>query len=311
MLIAFLYPYLIEDLDLSDYDLVISLNNSFSHGVITNQDTVHINYYHSPMRFIWDYYHKYPNDLRLGFFKNFIWKLIALKLRIWDFAASKRGDYRICISQEIKKRIKKYYKLDAKVINPPVDLKGLKYKDSDGYYLIISRLSKYKNIDLAVKAFNENGKKLVIAGSGKELGNLKKLADENIEFLGYVSDKRRLELFSKCKGFICLASAEDFGLTPIEAMACGKPVFAYESGGIKETVENKVNGILFKELNIECFNEKFKEFEEFISNKWSKDVNTKHSKKFSKDRFRLEFKEFTSEVYRKHTGKDLKFKNLN
>ena len=273
--LAFLYPYLIEDLDLSDYDLVISLNNSFSHGVITNQDTVHINYYHSPMRFIWDYYHKYPNDLRLGFFKNFIWKLIALKLRIWDFAASKRGDYRICISQEIKKRIKKYYKLDAKVINPPVDLKGLKYKDSDGYYLIISRLSKYKNIDLAVKAFNENGKKLVIAGSGKELGNLKKLADENIEFLGYVSDKRRLELFSKCKGFICLASAEDFGLTPIEAMACGKPVFAYESGGIKETVENKVNGILFKELNIECFNEKFKEFEEFISNKWSKDVNTK------------------------------------
>ncbi|MBI95582.1 glycosyl transferase [bacterium] len=304
--LAFLYPYLIEDLDLSDYDLVISLNNSFSHGVITNQDTLHINYYHSPMRFIWDYYHKYPKDLELGLFKSLIWKLISLKLRIWDFTASKRADSRICISQEIKKRIKKYYKLDAKVINPPVDLKGLKHKDSEDYYLIISRLSKYKNIDLAVKAFNKNGKKLLIAGTGKELDNLKNLAKENIEFLGYVSNERKLDLFSRCKGFICLASAEDFGLTPIEAMACGKPVFAYKSGGIKETVEDKVNGILFKELSVECFNKKFKEFERFISKQWSKDVNIRHAKKFSKERFQLEFKEFISQAYKKHTGKNLK-----
>ena len=305
--LAFLYPYLIENLDLSEYDLVISLSNSFAHGVVTNQDTVHISYIHSPMRFIWDYYHKYPKDLKLGILKSFVWKIISHKLRLWDFVASKRSDTRICISREIQKRIQKFYKLDSIIINPPVNLDGLEYNESEGYYLIISRLSKYKNIDLAVKAFNKNGKRLIIAGTGSELSNLKKIANKNIEFLGYVDEEKRLDLFSKCEGFICLASSEDFGLTPIEAMACGKPVFGFKSGGIKETVENNVHGILFEKLTVENFNENFLKFEDFIKNKWSKDKNIKHAQKFSSQRFTEEFKSFVFEYYKDKTGYKIKF----
>lgn len=298
--LVFIYPNLIDNLDLSQYDLVISLSNSFSHGVLTNQETLHIAYYHSPMRFIWDYFNQYTKDLEFGYFKSFVWKIFSKKLRIWDFSASRRADFRICISKEIQKRIKKYYKLDAKIINPPVKLDGLKYLDSQDYYLIISRLSKYKNIDLAVRAFNKIGKKLVIAGSGKELNNLKKIAHKNIEFLGYVSDEKRLELFSKCKGFICLAKSEDFGLTPIEAMACGKPVYALNSGGVKETVENNVHGVLFNELTEKSFLEGFNKFEDFINKKWSKDTNIKHAQSFSSQRFRKEFLNFVNNCLKEH-----------
>lgn len=305
--LVFLYPHLIDNLDLSQYDLVISLSNSFSHGVLTNQETCQISYYHSPTRFIWDYFQQYQIDLELKGLKKLIWKVVAHKLRIWDFVASKRADFRICISQNIQNRLQKYYKLDAKIIYPPVNLEGLEYKQDEGYYLIISRLSKYKNVDLAIRAFNQNGKKLIIAGTGSDEKNLKNLANQNIEFLGYVSDEKRLELFQKCKGFICLARSEDFGITPVEAMACGKPVFALNDGGIKETVQDQIHGILFKELTLESFEEGFQEFEKFIQSKWNKDTNLKQATKFSSNRFREEFLEFVKECYREKTNQELKF----
>jgi len=304
-LLVSLYPLVIENLNLSEYDLVISLNNSFSHGVITNSQTCHVAYYHSPMRFIWDYWKQYPIDLNMGRFKRIIWSLIAKKLRVWDFIASQRPDYRIAISNVIKGRIRKYYRSSSKVINPPVNTEQFKPKAAQDFYLIISRLSKYKNIDLAIKGFNKLGKKLIIAGTGKEEDNLRKIADSNVELLGYVSEEKRIELFETCKGFIVLANEEDFGITPIEAMACGKPVLAYRDGALLETIQEGKHGTFFDNLTEESFLEGFAKFEEFIEHTWSAKENILQARKFSADRFRTEFLDYLESAYMEKTGKKL------
>jgi len=297
----FLYPHLIENLDLSDYDIVISLSNSFSHGVITNEDTLHVSYYHSPMRFIWDYYHEYPKDLKMNKFFRIIWSYFSTKLRVWDFVASKRSDLKICISNVVKKRIKKFYRSDAIIINPPVNISEFSSGKDKGYFLIISRLSAYKNIDLAINAFNTNGKKLIIAGTGDQESYLKSIARDNIEFKGRVCDSERVELLKHCRGFICL-NEEDFGLTPIEAMASGKPVFALKKGGYTETIRDDINGKFFTELNIENFLQHFKDFETFINDKFDYKQSISDAKKFSEERFKEEFINQIKSAYFKKTG---------
>ncbi len=242
-----LMPYAFENFDLSEYDIVISSSHSCAKGVITKPETVHISYCHSPMRYAWDDCHKYIKEYRMPWPISSFIPYMMTKIRIWDRASSDRVDQFVANSEYVAKRIKKYYQRDSKVIYPFVDLDKFKIKAKeikDGYFLALGRLIPYKKFDLLVDTFNENGLPLKIIGTGKDFAKLKKMAKENIEFLAYVSDKELQKYYSEANALL-FPQVEDFGITPLEAMACGTPVIAYNKGGALETVTND-SGVFFE-----------------------------------------------------------------
>ncbi len=241
------FPQAIEELDLAEYDVVISSSNSFAHGVITRPNTLHITYCYSPMRYAWDWTHQYliENNIGFGPIGIFIRKIIS-DLRVWDFLASKRTDIWVAISKTVAGRIKKYYHKDSIVIYPPTEIDELlKYnKPAKDYYLIVSRLTQYKNIDLAILAFNKLKLPLYIIGEGADEKRLKSLAGQTIKFLGWVDDKTRDKYWSECRAFL-FPGEDDFGLAPVQAMAAGRPVIALRAGGATETIVDGVTGEFF------------------------------------------------------------------
>lgn len=251
-LIPFLMPIAIEQFDLSYFDVVISNSTSFAKGVITKPQTRHISYCMTPTRYLWDDSHRYLIE------SNYPWlfkKLIPLflnYLRIWDIEASLRVDRFIAISNFIQTRIKKYYNRDAGVIHPAIDCSKYSIGENNSlhskqdYFLMVGRMVPYKKFDLAIKVFNATGDKLKIIGDGPEFKHLKRIANSNIEFLGLISDYDMPEFYSYCKAVI-FPQEEDFGLVPLEAMASGRPVIAYRSGGALETVIDEESGVLFDE----------------------------------------------------------------
>jgi glycosyltransferase involved in cell wall biosynthesis len=299
------YPYAAEQFNLSSYDLVISDSNSFAKGVLTKPETIHICYCHTPTGYLWHYYREYLEEQRLSNISKTIVSKLLHKLRIWDAQAAHRVDYFIANSKNVQKRIKKYYNRDSVVIYPPVDLdklkpetKNTKSQPKDGnFFLIVSRLSPYKKINLAIEAFNKLPReRLKIVGEGSELENLKRLARPNIEFIGYVPDERLKEYYENCRALI-FPGEEDFGITPVEAMAFGKPVIAYKKGGVLESVIDGKTGVFFEKptssnlldaLNV--FKEKEKQFEASIIKK--------QAEKFDKAVFQKKIRQFISEVTR-------------
>jgi len=283
-----LMPTGVEDLDLSDYDLVISNCNSFAKGVLINPETTHISYIHSPTRYLWDYYHNYIKEHKLSGAKSIISLPLFCWLRLWDRSASQRPDHYLANSNNVAKRIKKFYQKESKVVYPGVDTKDF-YSDKKGsYFLIVSRLSKYKNIELAVKAFNQLGERLLVIGTGPEQKRLKSISKKNIEFLGFKSDEMVRSYYSRARGFI-FPQEEDFGLTPIEAMASGVPVIALKKGGALETIIDKQTGLFFKEKSIEDLKKTVKEFIK-IEKSFDKKVLSNQANKFSKQEFKRNFK---------------------
>lgn len=243
-------PLAVEGLDLSEYDLVISSSSAFAHGILTDTECVHICYCHSPMRFAWDYTHEYLADKWFSPVKRWLAGRALKKIRVWDKIASDRPDVYIANSHHVKDRIAKYYRLQSEVIYPPVEVEKFKLSDSDdGYYLIVSTLAAYKKIDLAINLFNKIGKKLVIIGDGPEREFLESIAGKNIELKGRLSDDECKKYYESCRAFI-FPSEEDFGITMIEAMACGKPVLAYNAGGATEFIKPGVNGEFFNEQSL-------------------------------------------------------------
>lgn len=250
-----LYPYLMplafESFDFDEFDLVISVTSEAAKGIITKPHTLHICYCLTPTRYLWNGYFHYKNSLNLGIFTpivRFFYTFISTKLRLWDQIASRRPDYFITISQNVSERVKKYYRRNSKIIYPPVDtdlFKPSKGQTDGVYYLIVSRLVSYKNINIAIDAFNKLGLPLVIIGSGKEKNHLKHIAHKNIRFIdGDLTDHQLMEYYQKCKAVIFTAD-EDLGLVPLEAQACGKPVLAYKRGGALETVKDGITGEYF------------------------------------------------------------------
>lgn len=243
-----LYPIAIEKFDLSEYDLVISSSSAFAKGVITRSNTKHICYCHTPMRYIWDSFPSYIENQKINrLLKPFVF-LYLNYLRLWDKASSSRVDKFIANSKNVSSRISKYYRNDSIVIHPPVDVNSFQVSDQNAnYFLIVSRLEPYKRIETAIKAFNLlPNRQLIIIGDGSDMNRLKKMASKNIEFLGHESDEIIKEYFKNCRAFIATAIDEDFGITPVEAMACGKPVLALKSGGYKESVIDGVTGIFYE-----------------------------------------------------------------
>ena len=239
-------PKAIESFDFSEFDAVISSSSAFAHGLKTNKEVKHICYCHSPMRYAWDYTHQYTQGMsfpmQLGVAR------LLNEIRVWDFESSNRPDVMIANSQHVQKRISKYYRRASDVIYPPVKIKDFKAtKDHDDYFLIVSALTPFKRIDLAIEAFNKLGRHLVIIGDGSQRKILESMAKDNIEFLGRRSDEEVVEYMQNCRAFI-FPGEEDFGMTPVEAMAAGKPVLAYGAGGVLESVIEGETGEFFSEL---------------------------------------------------------------
>ncbi|MBI3671561.1 glycosyltransferase [Candidatus Azambacteria bacterium] len=261
-----LLPIAVESFDLSDYDIVISSSSVFAKGVVTNPGTVHICYCHSPARFLWDYNERYLKDEKNNaLFKPFI-KYLIHKARIWDRSSSERVDVWIANSKVTQERIKKYYKKDAVVIHPPV--KSLNCRRNDlkirDYFLVVSRLSPYKKIDLIINAFNELGLPLVVVGGGRDKKRLQMFAENNIVFTDFVPDAELACYYQNCKAFV-MAQEEDFGIAPLEAMNFGKPVLAYKRGGAEEWLKEGVNGEFFLEQTKESLKKGIEKIEESIS----------------------------------------------
>lgn len=246
----------IEQFDFSEYDVVISNSNSFAHGILTKPATFHICYCHSPMRYAWDWHHEYMKENKIGFgIKGLYIRSLLHKIRIWDKVASDRVDFWIANSKNVSRRIEKYYQKKSIVICPPVSVDEIEpsFNVPDDYYVIVSRLEPYKKIELAIEAFNQSGRQLVIIGTGSDETRLQNIANKNIEFLGWQSDKAVHEYMRNAKALI-FSGEEDFGLTPIESMACGRPVVALKRGGTMETVVEGKTGIFFEEESPESLN---------------------------------------------------------
>lgn len=218
-------PKAIEGFNLRGYDLVISNCNSFAKGVLTDPETVHVCYLHSPTRYLWDYCHRYQKEHRLTGAKAIFFLPLFSWLRLWDRAASDRVDYFLVNSKNVQKRVLKYYRRSSEVVYPGIELDRFYSDKKSDYFLIVSRLSRYKNIELAVKTFNQLNERLLIIGAGPERKRLAKIANKNIRFLGFKSDQVVRSYYSRARAFI-FPQEEDFGLTPIEAMASGVPVIA-------------------------------------------------------------------------------------
>ncbi len=244
-----LMPYIWSKTDLSDYQIVLSSSSAFVKGVNISDKTKHICYCHAPTRYLWDDKDEYLGNLKVNILAKMVLRKILPKLKEWDFQKAQRVDYFIANSNYIAGKIQKHYNKIAKVIHPSVKVDDFEIADKiDNYFLIVSRLRPYKKVDLAIEAFNNLKLPLKIIGSGSEYQKLKKLAGPNIEFLGDLTDKERNYYLSHCQAFI-YPQVEDFGISALEAMACGRPVIAYAKGGALETVVEGETGIFFDHQN--------------------------------------------------------------
>lgn len=309
---TFLMPYVFENFDLSDYDIVISDGVSWAKGVLTTPNQLHISYVHTPPRFLYGYSVESKQKRDLWYLKPFV-KVIDFYLRIWDYYASQRPDLLLTNSYETQRRISKFYRRDSKVIYPPVDVFYKIEKDSkkdlenkqqpndqveEPYFVILGRLSAYKNFDLVIKAFNKMEKKLVVIGTGVEEEKLKEMAGNTIVFEGRVSENRKHQLLENCLGVINPVEEEDLGIVPIEAMAHGKPVLAHKSGGHLETVQEDLSGMFFEKLELEPFIKTFNVFESKIKEGKFDPPKIKESvEKFKKQRFQQEISAYVESAW--------------
>lgn len=291
----------IEEFDFSEYDIVISSSNSFAHGILTKPSTFHVCYCHSPMRYVWDWYHEYMEENKIGYgIKGLYIRNLLHNIRIWDKVSSKRVDFWIANSKNTQDRIKKYYKKKSKIICPPVPVDEIVASDNvpDDYYVVVSRLEPYKKIDLAITAFNQSGRSLVIIGTGSNESRLKKMAKNNIEFLGWQSDQAVYEYMRNAKGFI-FAGEEDFGITSVESMACGRPVVALKRGGTLETIIENKTGIFFDQETPESLNKAIDKLEKNYINFIPANCR-KQAENFSTQKFNEQILSTIEEEYTKY-----------
>ncbi|WP_028553103.1 glycosyltransferase [Paenibacillus sp. UNC451MF] len=291
-----LLPHAVESFDLRGYDVILSSSSAFAKGIITNPSQLHICYCHTPMRYVWDLYHQYLGEINNPIYKNVL-PFILHKLRNWDAINSQRVDHYIANSINVSNRIKKYYNRESHVIHPPVSFERFDFAGEPGdYFLIVSRLIPYKRIDLVIEAFNLLKLPLVIIGDGYDRNRLQKLAGPTVQLLGYQSDEVISKYYSNCKAFI-LAGEEDFGITPLEAQANGKPVIAFGKGGALETVVDGKTGIFFYEPTA---NSLVQAINRYNSISFNPHMIRQHANQFNELRFKEEIRSFiTSAIQQK------------
>lgn len=285
-------PYIFESFNFDNFDVVISITSADAKSIITKPHVLHICYCLTPTRYAWSGYKDYmdkPGMGNLNLFARFFVKLFSNNLRSWDYIASSRPDMYIAISQTVKARICAYYKKDAELIYPPVDTnKFIPGNNKKGdYYLIVSRLVPYKKIDYVIFAFNMLGWKLKIIGNGIDKKRLKKLARTNIEFIDdYLTDEKLCWYYQNCRALI-FPGEEDFGLTAVEAQACGKPVIGYRDGGVGEIIIHGKTGELYDIADEKTLISVLKTFK---AEKYSNFLCRQNSKRFEKLYFQNKMK---------------------
>jgi glycosyltransferase involved in cell wall biosynthesis len=294
-----LFPKAIESFDLSGYDLVLSFSHCVAKGVRVPAGVPHICYCHTPMRYAWDMRQAYL--IGMNPLKRPVAKWLLNRLKKWDAATTDRVDHFVANSRHVQKRIKRFYGRDSQVIFPPVDSERFSVSSNhDGYYLVLSAMVPYKRIDLAVRAFNQNGKRLIIAGSGPEHHRLKSAAGSSIEFILKPDDQKVQQLYAGCKALI-FPGEEDFGIVPLEVQACGKPVIAYGKGGALETVvgidstDPDPTGVFFGQQTIKDLNAAIAHFE---SNKSAFNPQNcrQNAERFNRSRFQTQMTNFIHDI---------------
>jgi glycosyltransferase involved in cell wall biosynthesis len=285
------FPRHIEAFDLNAYSLVISSSHCVAKGAVPAPEALHVSYVHSPMRYAWDQYYSYFAGA--GYWSRKVIEREISRLRSWDVSSSARVDRFAANSSYVRQRIQKYYRRDATVIHPPVDTGFFlpAAKPSREYYLLVSALSPYKNIGLVLETFKQSGDRLVVVGRGGERGKLRKLAAANIQMLPEVDALMLRELYQNARALV-FAGVEDFGIAFAESQACGTPVIAFNRGGVRDIVIDRVTGILFPETTVSGLKAALADFSRLD---FPAAAIRENSLRFSTARFRAEFMRFVSE----------------
>ncbi len=299
-----LMPLAIEQLDVSAYDLVISSSHAVAKGILTGPDQVHISYVHSPMRYAWDLQHQYLKESGLDRgIKGWVTKYILHKMRLWDQRTVNGVDHYIANSEFIARRIWKTYKRKADVIYPPVETQRYTPRSNkDNFYLTASRFVPYKKIDLIVESFAQMpDKKLIVIGDGPDMKKIKLKATHNVELLGFQPNDVLTDYLQRAKAFV-FAAEEDFGITPVEAQACGTPVIAYGKGGCLETIRGldhpQPTGLFFYAQTCAALCHAVKEFETNQHHFVAEHCVT-NAQRFSADIFRQQCKNYITKIMAK------------
>lgn len=255
-----LMPLALEQLDLTDYDLVLSSESGPAKGVITRASCTHVCYCHSPMRYLWDFYPQYLSTaswpVRLAM------RPLFSRLRLWDAMSANRVDHFVANSRTVAKRIRKHWRREATIVYPPVDIPKFPLStERQDFYLCAGQLVDYKRMDIAIEACNALGKKLVIVGDGNAHKKWAAMAGPTITFVGHKNDAEIARLYGSCAALL-FPGEEDFGLVPVEAMLTGTPVIAYGKGGVTESVLHGETGLFFQEQNVESLCYAIESFEQ-------------------------------------------------
>lgn len=282
-----LYPLAFEGMQLQPYDVVISSSSAYAKGVRPRAGAVHICYCHTPMRFAWQTDQYIARENIRGIAKVAMQFLLRF-VRAWDVRSAARVTHYIANSQVVAARIKQYYQRDAVVIPPPVDLAPFVHQAPGDYFLTGGRLVPYKRIDLAIKACTALNIPLVVFGDGRDKDELMTYAGPSVRFVGRVSDAERLRLFAECRGFL-FPGEEDFGITPLEAMAAGRPVLAYRAGGALDTVVEGMTGLFFETQDVESLKAGLQAMQ---MRDWDALQIRRHAEQFSRERFMTRMREY-------------------
>jgi len=296
-----LFPKAIESFNFTPYDVVISFSHCVAKGVQTSSRIPHICYCHTPARYVWDMQSHYTANM--GFIKKRIVSQMLARLKPWDIASAGRVNYYIANSNHIQQRIKRCYNQDSQVIYPPVDVNRFQMSTtSDGYYLVLSAWVPYKRVDVAIQAFSGSKRKLVIAGRGPESERLKRCRQPNVEFVDNPDDAMVEQLLGNCRALI-FPGQEDFGIVPLEAQACGKPVIAYGAGGALETVvgidsadSHCATGILYEDPSPQSLLNAVERFEQ-IEDRFSPEHCRRNAQRFNTERYQSQMLQFIESVW--------------
>lgn len=284
-----LYPFAIERFDMSGFDLILSSSHAVAKGIRPRPGALHISYVHTPMRYVWDMFDQYFSTAQVGKLKRPLISMIASRLRRWDVRTCNRVHAFIANSEHVRKRIQRHYDRDAVVIYPPVDISRFTVSESSkDFYLIVSALVPYKKVELAVEAFNRLNLPLRIIGEGPERRKLESLAGASITFEGWREDGEIARAYTECKALL-FPGEEDFGIVPVEAMSCGKPVIAFGRGGATETVIPNLSGLHFEEQTVESLTNAVLAFQQ---QRFDPLQIRKHAERFDKQGFRERIREF-------------------
>ena len=283
-----LYPFAVQSLDLSSFDLVLSSSSGYAKGIRTHGSSIHVCYCHTPMRWVWNF-NDYSAREQMGIAHKILLPALIGMLRLWDEDAARQPDHFIANSKAVAQRIAKVYGRVAEVIHPPIDVDRFHpSKELDDYYVVLSRLIPYKRLDLAVRACTMLGRKLIVIGEGPQYRQLVSLAGETVKFMGRLTDSEVEHFASRCRALI-FPGEEDFGMAPLEVAAAGRPCIAYRAGGALETVVQGVTGHFFDEKTPESLAVAIEEFEK---QEWSPNELQIHANGFRREVFQEKMRSF-------------------